>query len=147
MSMRAFTEIQKWSQLKKRIAIAKLRGIKPSHRWCFYYDTERQHGCVNLPTREVAVEVRESQVKWWGTNGGDITQISEVEEYDEWEYVAPYYTTDLNECHDLECSLTRPEHMKYRTNLEQVVNYNARYFCSATAEQRATAWLITKLII
>lgn len=99
------TELQKLTPKEKSVKIAEACGIEPERRWRFFYDQERQHGVIDIRSREEAKECQIKNVQWWRDQGMEVPE-SDVEEYDEWSRVAPDYPTSLDAMHEAEKSPT-----------------------------------------
>lgn len=143
-------QLSKLTPEEKRIAIAKLAGWLPERRWRFFYDAERQHGTINMRSREEATEFRKHNIEDWVRCGGDASTVSEIEEYDEYEN-APDFLNDLNAMHEVEKALDTSHEIEfYMERLTDTCGGDTElgkasfvaYF--ATAEQRADAFLLTK---
>lgn len=123
--------------------------------WRVWYDTERQHGSVQILTKnEAFLRAQHEAERWfeWNPKGSEIT-ISDPEEYDEW-CDAPNLFADTPEglwaCHQAEKELTPAQHGTYEQwiiegeNVVSVPHASLRtgalfLLVHATAPQRALA--------
>lgn len=87
--------IAELSPERRRVICAKMLGVEPRRRWRVYYDKERQHASIDIPTREEALARRADAERFWKDDGGTVGDFSEPEEYDEWDH-APRF----DESHD-----------------------------------------------
>ena len=126
-----------------RVAIAKHIGIEPLRRWRVWYDKERQHGSICIPTRAEAEQRRQMALQDCERFGMIAEDVSDPEEYDEWRD-APDYPHDLNAMHEAEKTLTPTQWHQYNAHLARITMHDRLFaMVSATAAQRAQAFLRT----
>lgn len=104
-----------------RVMVAEAVGDKPRKMYRVWYDAEKQHGVVMIKSLDEANEARDrmlGDVHLWGTNPDEVSQ---PEEYDEWDHV-PDYTDDLNAIAQAVAGLSNNEHRKYRLALDFIAD-------------------------
>lgn len=130
---------------QRNVMIAELCGIEPIRRWRFWYNLERDHGSVNMRSKEEAEECRTQGIAFWVSCGGESNTVSEVEQYDEW-VDAPNYCGSLDAMASAEALLDENQREEYCAQLchsNHVVFNSTRWSCaSAKSEQRAVAFLM-----
>lgn len=122
-------------------AIAEALGIKPKRMWRVWYDAERQHGSICIPTFKEAIERKAKELESAQRLNYQV-EVSEPEEYDEWED-APDYHGDLNAIAQAERTLREPEKRRYIERLAHSMP-STKYTVCATAPQRCEAFLKCK---
>lgn len=126
-----------------RIAIAEACGVQPKRMWRVWYDAERQHAAICIPTKNQAIE-RAAQEEAIAVMLGYPLTISQPEEYDEWDD-APDYLNSLDAMHSAEITLTKEQRRLHWNAVVDVVRSGgeASIFdvIHATARQRAEAFL------
>ena len=110
---------------KQRIAIAEACGVSPVKRWRVWWTADRQHGVISLKTKADALHEIEKALTGWGSDFINREEVSEPEEYDNWEY-APDYLEDLNAMHEAEKVLTGKQWDEYCKRVDDLSRKAAR---------------------
>lgn len=133
-------------------AIAELLGITPKRMWRVWYDAERQHGSIRIPTRSEAVDRASHEIEYSKRMGYELV-VSDPEEYDEWQDI-PNYHGSLDACATFEATLNPSiEHEmdgsghvwnEYVNMLDEICARTGDTCVAATAAQRCEAFLRVK---
>jgi hypothetical protein len=84
----------------------------------------------------------EARYKYGGSGASLTWWVKGEKEFDL--FSLPKFDSCLNACHEMEKALNDVEHVEFRNELLRICGFNYRSYISATAQQRAEAFLKTK---
>lgn len=115
--------------LKQKIIIAQRCG------WSY----QEKRDVAKVPHKPVGVYGPDGLIAAIQYHDGEMVSVSWARAFSDG--IIPNYFKDLNAMHEVEKTLTATERIKYGTKLVSLVNANWMAVLSATADQRAKAFL------